>query len=80
MKKKIKVLVITHTFPTKQNPIAAIFLLNQLKALKKYCDVKIIFPYAYIPRFRLLSLTIATPLCLKKRVLRGLKFITRNIS
>lgn len=55
MGKKTKVLVITHTFPTRQNPIAAIFLLNQLKELKRYCGIKVIFPYAYIPGFKLLN-------------------------
>ena len=55
MKHKIKLLVITHTFPTKYNPIAAIFLLNQLEVLKKYCDIKVIFPYAYVPKIRFLN-------------------------
>jgi len=55
MSKKIKVLILTHTFPTKYNPIAAIFLLNQLKELKKYCDIRIIFPYAYIPKIKIFN-------------------------
>lgn len=50
VQRKIKVLIITYTFPTKYNPIAAIFILNQLQELKKYCDIKVIFPYAYVPR------------------------------
>ena len=53
--RKIKVLVITHTFPTKHNPVAAIFLLNQLKELKRYCDIKVIFPYAYVPKIKTLN-------------------------
>jgi len=52
MNKKIKLLVITHMFPTKFNPIAGIFLLNQLNELKKYCDIKVIFPYAYVPQIK----------------------------
>ena len=55
MGKKIKVLIITHAFPTKYNPIASIFLLQQLNELKKYCDVKIIFPYAYVPKISILN-------------------------
>lgn len=55
MKKKIKLLIITHTFPTKHNPVAAIFLLNQLEELKKHCDIRIIFPYAYVPRIKILN-------------------------
>jgi glycosyltransferase involved in cell wall biosynthesis len=55
MEKKIKVLVITHTFPTKYNPVAAIFLLNQLKSLEKFCDIRVIFPYAYVPNIKFLN-------------------------
>ena len=55
MGKKIKLLIITHTFPTKYNPIAAIFLLNQLTALKKYCEIKVIFPYAYVPKIKIFN-------------------------
>ena len=55
MKKKIKLLIITHTFPTKYNPVAAIFLLNQLNALKKYCEIKVIFPYLYSPKIKFLN-------------------------
>lgn len=51
MTKKIKILIITHTFPTKYNPVAAIFLLNQLVELKKYFSIRVIFPYPYIPKF-----------------------------
>jgi len=55
MKEKIKLLVITHSFPTKNNPVAAIFLLNQLKELKKYCEIKIIYPYAYVPKIKIFN-------------------------
>ena len=40
MGKKIRLLVITHTFPTKYNPVAAIFLLNQLIGFHQ--DAKVI--------------------------------------
>ena len=55
MNKKTKVLILTRSFPTKQNPVAAIWLLNQLEELKKYCEVKVVFPYAYIPKTRFLN-------------------------
>jgi len=55
MNKKIKVLILTHTFPTKYNPIAAIFLLNQLEELKKFCDIRIIFPHAYVPKIKIFN-------------------------
>jgi glycosyltransferase involved in cell wall biosynthesis len=55
MNKKMKILIITHSFPTKHNPIGSIFLLNQLKELKKFCDIKIIFPYAYVPKLKFLK-------------------------
>src|SRR3989338_2913081 len=52
MAKKLKLLVITPMYPTKVNPTAGIFIKNQYDLLKKYCDIKIIFPYPYIPSFR----------------------------
>src|SRR3989338_4771458 len=55
MIKKIKVLIVTHTFPTKCNPVAAIFLLNQLVELKRYCSIKVIFPYPHTPKFDVLN-------------------------
>ncbi|MBI2208870.1 glycosyltransferase [Candidatus Woesearchaeota archaeon] len=55
MDKKIKVLILTRSFPTKQNPVAAIWLLNQLEELKEYCDLKVIFPYAYVPKIVFLN-------------------------
>ena len=55
VQRKIKVLIITYSFPTKYNPSAAIFILNQLQELKKYCDIKVIFPYPYVPRIRLFN-------------------------
>jgi glycosyltransferase involved in cell wall biosynthesis len=53
--RKIKVLVITPTFPTRYNPVAAIWLFNQLKELKKHCDVKVIFRYPYVPKIKFLN-------------------------
>lgn len=55
MAKRIKILVLTHTFPTKYNPIASIFLLNQLIELKKYCDIKVLFPHGYVPKIKLFN-------------------------
>src|SRR3989344_113997 len=55
MKRKVKLMIITHTFPTKHKPVAAVFLLNQLKELKKHCDIRVIFPYAYVPRIKILN-------------------------
>lgn len=51
---KIKVLNITGSFPTKINTVAAIFILNQLEAIKKFCDIKVIFPCPYAPKLRFL--------------------------
>jgi teichuronic acid biosynthesis glycosyltransferase TuaC len=55
MARKIKVLILTHSFPTEFNKIGGIFLLNQLKELKKYCDIRIIFPHGYVPKFKFLN-------------------------
>src|SRR3989344_1282048 len=55
MARKLRVLVLTHTFPTKHNPIASIFLLNQLDELKKFCDITVIYPHAYVPKTKLFN-------------------------
>ena len=52
MVKKIKLLVITHSYPTKVNPTAGIFIKNQYDYIKNYCDIKIIHPYPYVPKFK----------------------------
>ena len=55
MAKKSKILVITFSFPTKVNPDAGIFILNQLEYLKKGYDVKVVSPYPFVPSFKFLS-------------------------
>jgi len=55
MAKKIKLLVITHSYPTKVHPTSGIFIKNQYDYMKDHCDVKIIFPYPYIPKFKKLN-------------------------
>ena len=55
MARKLRVLILTHTFPTKHHPIASIFLLNQLDELKKFCELKVIFPHAYVPKIKALN-------------------------
>jgi glycosyltransferase involved in cell wall biosynthesis len=52
MTKKIKLLVITHSYPTKINPIAGIFVKNQYDFIKNKFDIKIVFPYPYVPKFK----------------------------
>ncbi len=55
MKRKIRLLVITHSYPTKYNPIATTFISNQVEGLKKYCQIKVLFPYLYSPKIRLFN-------------------------
>ena len=55
MARRLKILILTHAFPTKHNPIASTFLLNQLEELKKYCNVKVIYPYGYVPKIKILN-------------------------
>ncbi len=55
VQRKIKVLVVTYSFPTKHNPTAGIFILNQLKELKEFCEIKVLCPYAYVPKTKLLG-------------------------
>lgn len=55
MVKKIKILVITFSFPTKFNRPAAVFIVNQLEYLKKDCDIKVVSPYPYVPTAKFLN-------------------------
>jgi glycosyltransferase involved in cell wall biosynthesis len=48
----MKVLILTHLFPSKVKPAAGSFSLSRLKALSKYCEVKVVsfrfwFPFAH---------------------------------
>lgn len=38
---KIKVLIIPESFPTDENPVAGIFIKDQIKALKPHCDISV---------------------------------------
>lgn len=59
---KFKILALSYLFPNRVRPNYGIFVLNRLKAIKKYCDIKIIapvpkFPFMGIfPRFNKFSL------------------------
>ena len=55
VKKKIKLLIVSSAFPTKFNPLAAPWIINQLRELKKYCEVKVLFPYPYAPKIKFLN-------------------------
>ena len=55
MSKRIKLLAITHSYPTKVNPTAGIFIKNQYDYIKEQCDIKIIFPFPYVPKFKLFN-------------------------
>src|SRR3989338_6330791 len=55
VQRKIKVLVITYSFPTKHNPTAGIFILNQLKELQNFCEIRVLCPYAYVPKEKILG-------------------------
>ena len=49
--KKLKVLVLSHMYPRSTDPIAGIFVHQQVKALLKAgCQVKVISPVPYAPR------------------------------
>ncbi len=52
---KIRLLIITSSLPTRFNPLAAPWLVNQLRELKKYCEVKVLFPYPYVPKIKFLN-------------------------
>ena len=45
----MKILAISYLFPNSQYPNYGIFVLNRLKALQKYCDLKVINPIQWFP-------------------------------
>ncbi|MFK5893271.1 MAG: glycosyltransferase [Pseudomonadota bacterium] len=49
MGKKIKILALSFLFPNRVHPNHGIFVLNRLKALSKYVDIKIINPLPWSP-------------------------------
>jgi len=73
MKRKIKLLVITHSFPTKVNPISTTFILNQVEALKKYCSIKVIFPYAYVPKIKIFNRYYKFSKIKNKEIIKGIE-------
>lgn len=44
-----KILAVSYLFPNKEYPNYGIFVLNRLKAINKYCDVKVINPIPWFP-------------------------------
>ena len=52
---KIRLLIITYSLPTRFNPLAAPWLVNQLRELKRYCEIKVLFPYPYVPKIKFLN-------------------------
>jgi teichuronic acid biosynthesis glycosyltransferase TuaC len=47
--KRIKVLALSYLFPNRNKPDHGIFVLNRLKALSKYVDIKVINPIPWFP-------------------------------
>ncbi len=52
-RRKIRILSITSLFPNKTEPNRGIFVLNRLKAMKKYAELEVIAPVAFFPFVRL---------------------------
>jgi glycosyltransferase involved in cell wall biosynthesis len=49
MSKKIKVLAISYLYPNSAYPNFGIFVHNRLKAVNRYCDIKVINPIPWFP-------------------------------
>ena len=49
MDKRIKVLALSYLFPNRERPNHGIFVLNRLKALSEYVDIKVINPIPWFP-------------------------------
>ncbi|MBI2651622.1 glycosyltransferase [Candidatus Woesearchaeota archaeon] len=53
--KKIKILALTLSAPTKFHTRSGIFILNQLEYLKNKCDIRILCPYPFAPKTKFLN-------------------------
>ena len=51
----MKILVISYLFPNCHYPNQGVFVLNRLRALQKYCDVKVINPLPWFPFYSKLA-------------------------
>jgi teichuronic acid biosynthesis glycosyltransferase TuaC len=49
LSKRIKVLALSYLFPNRERPNHGIFVLNRLKALSQYVDIKVINPIPWFP-------------------------------
>ena len=49
MAKRLKVLALSYLFPNRNKPDHGIFVLNRLKALSQYVDIKVINPIPWFP-------------------------------
>ncbi len=45
----MKILVISHLFPNQVNPTLGLFVQQQIKALAKHCDLRVIAPLPWVP-------------------------------
>ncbi len=73
MSERQKILVLSYLFPNSQQPNHGIFVLNRLKALSQYVDIKVINPIPWFPGQFLFSRYKENKLIPKKEIIGGLE-------
>lgn len=48
----LRVVVISHLFPNRQDPVRGVFVLEQVRELKKLCGVTVVAPIPWFPPFK----------------------------
>jgi len=72
-KNRMRILAISYLFPNSIYPNSGIFVLNRLKAVSKYCDVKVINPIPWFPFNSLLKRYKNYHLIPEKEVIEGIE-------
>ena len=50
--KKLKILIYSHLFPNNMEPMKGIFVLERVRFLKQYCEIKVVAPIPYFPKIK----------------------------
>ncbi len=69
----MRILAISYLFPNSKEPNYGIFVLNRLKAVSKYCDIKVINPIPWFPFSTLLPRYKNYDQVPKKEIIQGLE-------
>ncbi len=71
----MKVLAFSYLFPNKYQPFYGIFVLNRLKAVGKYCEVKVIAPVPWFPFMGIFNRFKDYPKITRKETIEGIEVL-----